>query len=181
MPYYFCGGFACITVAMTARTTADIDIAVPSGDEGYGVLLDIFSRYPFITDTDHYLPGSHYFFVESSGRFVEVDGILAGFMSFPKIEEANIIRVGPLQLNILSPAGLLKLKLSSWANTTRRKGPKRNGDMTDIRFIRECMIGNGENIKLKHLQDDEAKGLREWVKEFQDLKQWQELDPSYKG
>ncbi|EED12967.1 hypothetical protein TSTA_054770 [Talaromyces stipitatus ATCC 10500] len=97
-------------------------------------------------DTDHYLLGSHYFFVESSGRFVEVDGI----------------RVGSLQLNTLSAVGLLKLKLSSWASTTRRKGPKRNGDMTE-------------------LEDDEAEGLREWVKEFQDLKQWQELDSSYKS
>lgn len=48
VPYYFLGGFACINVAMTARTTADIDIAVPNGQNGYGVLLEILQRAPFV-------------------------------------------------------------------------------------------------------------------------------------
>ena len=77
----------------TSRTTADIDIAVPSGHDGYGVLLDILGRPPFVHDTEGFLPrGSYYFFVESSGNFVEVDGISAGFMAFPKIEKAGIIQ-----------------------------------------------------------------------------------------
>ena len=50
VPYYFLGGFAHINVGMTARTTSDIDIAVPSGQDGYGVLLDILGRPPFIQD-----------------------------------------------------------------------------------------------------------------------------------
>ncbi|KAK4143248.1 uncharacterized protein C8A04DRAFT_29063 [Dichotomopilus funicola] len=181
--YYFCGGFACINVGMTARTTSDIDIAVPNGNQGYGALLGILSKPPFIQDVTGTLPrDSYYFFVESSGNFVEVDGIIAGFMAFPTIEQAKIIQAGHLmQLNFLEPAGLLRLKLSSWANQTRRVGPKRLGDISDIVSIRDLLASDGTSMDLRSLAGDTALGLREWVKEFKDLKQWQRLDGKYHG
>ncbi|KAK3897272.1 hypothetical protein C8A05DRAFT_39184 [Staphylotrichum tortipilum] len=181
--YYFCGGFACINVGMTARTTADIDIAVPNGAHGYGTLLDILSRTPFIQDKTGTLPAdAHYFYVESSGNFVEVDGIIAGFMAFPTLEQANVVRAGQqMQLNFLEPAGLLRLKLSSWANRTRRLGPKRQGDVSDIRSIRGLLISNQAKVDLKALTSDTANGLKDWVKEFDDLKEWQKLDRAYQG
>ena len=182
VPYYFLGGFACINVAMTARTTADIDIAVPNGQNGYGVLLEILQRAPFVQDTEGFISqDSYFFFVESSGRFVEVDGILAGFMAFPKIEQAGTIQLQHLQLNFLNPAGLLKLKLSSWANKSRRSGLKRDGDIIDINSIRNLLIQNGEVMSLKGLEGDAANGLWDWIREFEDLKTWQLLDSSYKG
>lgn len=183
VPYYFCGGFACINVGMTARTTSDIDIAVPNGNHGYGTLLDILSRPPFIQDKTGILPmNSYYFHVESSGNFVEVDGIIAGYMAFPTIDQASIIQVGQhMQLNFLEPAALLRLKLTSWANETRRKGPKRYGDISDITSIRDLLIGNGVSMDLKYLKSDMAKGLQDWVTEFDDLKKWQMLDKSFNG
>ncbi|CAJ2514033.1 Uu.00g021520.m01.CDS01 [Anthostomella pinea] len=181
--YYFCGGFACINVGMTARTTSGIDIAVPNGSHGYGTLLDIFSRPPFIQDKTGVLPpDSYYFYVESSGNFVEVDGVIAGFMAFPEFDPSKVIQVGKqMQLNFLEPAGLLRLKLSSWANETRRNGPKRGGDMSDITSIRDLLASNGMAMDLVGLRSDMAKGLREWVHEFKDLKNWQRLDRHYKG
>lgn len=181
VPYYFLGGFACINVAMTARTTADIDIAVPNGQNGFGVLLEIFQRPPFIQDTEGVLPqDSYFFFVQSSGRFVEVDGVLAGFMAFPKIEDASMIRLQNLELNFLNPIGLMELKLSSWPSEVRRNGKKRDGDMTDIMSIRDVLIKNGERMALKNLQGDAANGLEHWIKEFKDKRTWKLLDPSYK-
>jgi hypothetical protein len=181
--YYFCGGFACINVGMTARTTSDIDIAVPNGTHGYGTLLNILSRPPFIQDTTGTLPSdAHYFYVESSGNFVEVDGIIAGFMAFPTVEQARVIQAGQLmQLNFLEPAGLLRLKLSSWANRTRRLGPKRQGDISDIVSIRDLLISNRVTMDLKGLTSDPAHGLHDWVKEFGDLREWQRLDRAYRG
>ncbi|KAL2139264.1 hypothetical protein VTI28DRAFT_5451 [Corynascus sepedonium] len=181
--YYFCGGFACINVGMTARTTSDIDIAVPNGNHGYGTLLNILSRPPFVQDVTGTLPpNSYYFYVESSGNFVEVDGIIAGFMAFPTLDQARVIQAGQfMQLNFLEPAGLLKLKLSSWANKTRRLGPKRQGDISDIVSIRDLLISNRAAIDLRRLTSDPANGLRDWVREFGDLKEWQKLDRSYRG
>lgn len=182
VPYYFCGGFACINVGMTARTTSDIDIAVPNGNHGYGTLLNILSRPPFIQDKTGTLPqNSYYFYVESTGNFVEVDGIIAGFMAFPTIDEATIVKAGQsMQLNFLAPVGLLRLKLSGWANGTRRMGPKRLGDMSDITSIRDLLISNGAKMDLKGLKSDMAKGLHDWVKEFKDLPKWQMLDKGFK-
>ncbi|KAM4060115.1 hypothetical protein HRG_002276 [Hirsutella rhossiliensis] len=183
VPYYFCGGFACINVGMTARTTSDIDIAVPNGAHGYGTLLDIFSKPPFIQDKTGVLPSdSQYFFAESGGTFVEVDGIIAGFMAFPTLDQAGIVRLGQqMQLNFLDPDGLLRLKLSGWANETRRKGAKRYGDMQDIRSIRDLLITDKVQLDLKGLKSDMAKGLSEWIREFNDLKTWQQLDGRYKN
>ncbi|ROV86874.1 hypothetical protein VMCG_10807 [Cytospora schulzeri] len=162
---------------MTARTTADIDISVPNGQVGYGTLLDIFNKGPFIQYKDN-----RYFYVHSSGNFVEVDGIIAGWQNFPKLTEAKIIKAGPqMQLNFLEPAGLLRLKLASWASPTRRTGPKRNGDMSDTTSIRDLLIDNNRRVSLKGLDGDAAVGLKAWVKEFRDLNKWQLLDPSYKG
>ncbi|EQL00424.1 hypothetical protein OCS_03865 [Ophiocordyceps sinensis CO18] len=98
-------------VGMTARTTSDIDIAVPNGAHGIGTLFDIFSKPPFIQDKTGVLPpDSRYFLVESGGTFVEVDAIIAGFMAFPTIEQAGIVRLGrEMQLSFLEPAGLLML------------------------------------------------------------------------
>ncbi len=80
---------------MTARVTAEIDIAVPSGRSGYGPLLDVMSLPPFIRDRDGVLPkDSYYSYVKSSGNFVEVDGIVAGFMAFPELTKAGIVKVG---------------------------------------------------------------------------------------
>lgn len=183
VPYYFCGGFACINVGMTARTTADIDIVVPNGEQGFGILLDILSRAPFIQDKTETLPkDTYYFYVESTGNFVEVDSIIAGFMAYPSLNEARIVKAGAqMQLNFLEPAGLLRLKLSSWANESRRKGPKRSGDMSDITSIRSLLVINKEPMDLKGLQSDMAKGLQLWVQEFHDLQMWQKLDKNYKG
>lgn len=183
VPYYFCGGFACINVGMTARTTADIDIAVPNGNSGYGSLLEIMSQPPFIQDRDGVLPkDSYYFYSKSSGNFIEVDGIIAGFMAFPELTKARIVKAGAsMQLNFLEPAGLLRLKLSSWANETRRKGPKRNGDMSDITSIRDLLISNGRSMDLKGLQSDMAKGLQAWTNEFDDLEVWRMLDKHYRN
>jgi hypothetical protein len=36
-------------------------------------------------------------------------------------------------------------------------------------------------MDLKGLTSDFAVGLRAWVKEFRDLKEWQKLDPRYRG
>jgi hypothetical protein len=183
VPYYFVGGFACINVGMTARTTSDIDIAVPNGNKGYGVLLDIFSHAPFIQDKSGVLPpDNYYFYVETSGNFIEVDGVIAGFMAFPTLDQAKVVEVGTqMHLKFLEPAGLLKLKFSGWANETRRMGPKRDGDRADITSIRDLLISNGASMDLKGLQSDMAKGLKAWVKEFNDLKIWQKLDSGYKG
>lgn len=182
VPYYFLGGFACINVAMTARTTADIDIAVPNGQEGYGALLDIFAHAPFVQDTEGIISqDAYFFFVESTGRFVEVDGVLAGFMAFPRIEDAGTIEVENLDLKFLNPIGLLRLKLSSWANKTRRSSSKRDGDIVNISSIRHLLIQNEEKMILKELDSDAAKGLRAWIREFRDLKTWKLLDPTYKG
>jgi hypothetical protein len=105
---------------------------------------------------------------------VEVDGIIAGFMAFPTIEQARIVQAGQImRLNFLEPAGLLRLKLSSWANKTRRMGPKRLGDMADITSIRELLISNRVTMDLKGLASDTVTGLRDWVKEFDNLKEWQ--------
>ena len=181
VPYYFCGGFACINVGMTARTTSDIDIAVPNGAQGFGRLLDILSRHPFIQDTTGTLPkDSYYFYVESSGKFVEVDAIIAGFMAFPAVDQARIVTSEQMQLSFLEPAGLLKLKLSGWANETRRKGPKRAGDMSDITSIRDLLAGDNVSMDLKGLSGDMAKGLKAWVEEFKDLQEWQKLDSKLK-
>jgi hypothetical protein len=184
VPYYFCGGFACINVGMTARTTSDIDIAVPN-HHGYNTLLGILSRPPFIQDSTGTLPkDSYYFYVESNDSFVEVDGIIAGFMAFPSIDKATIVQVGKppgMQLNFLEPAGLLRLKLSGWANETRRTGPKRAGDMSDITSIRDLLISNEVKMDLKGLKSDMANGLRDWVREFKDLQKWQMLDKNFKG
>ncbi|KAK3306332.1 uncharacterized protein B0T15DRAFT_137774 [Chaetomium strumarium] len=183
VPYYFCGGFACINVGMTARSTADIDIAVPNGAHGYGTLLNILSRPPFIQDKTGTLPrDSYYFFVESSGNFVEVDGVIAGFMQFPTLEQAKVIQAGKtMKLNFLEPTGLLKLKFDAWSKKSRREGPKRNGDITDITSLRDLLISNRARMDLVELKGEFAKGLREWVREFGDLKQWQKLDPKYRG
>ncbi|BCR85953.1 uncharacterized protein ACHE_21411A [Aspergillus chevalieri] len=78
-------------------------------------------------------------------------------------------------------AGLLKLKLSSWANKSRRSGLKRDGDIIDINSIRNLLIQNGEKMPLKGLKGDAANGLWDWIQEFKDLKTWQLLDSSYKG
>lgn len=183
VPYYFLGGFACINVGMTARTTSDIDIAVPSGQEGYGVLLEILAQPPFIQDKSGVLPkDAYYFYVESSGSFIEVDGVLAGLFAFPKVEQAQLVKLGPkMQLAFLSAPELLKLKFSTWNNKTRRMSAKKSGDMSDITSIRELMIRSGQKINLKALQQDMGQGLKEWVKELHDLTEWQKLDPSYKG
>ena len=183
VPYYFLGGFACINVGMTARTTSDIDIAVPSGQEGYGTLLDILGRPPFIQDRSGVLPkDSYYFYVESSGSFVEVDGVLAGLFAFPRVADAELVKLGPqMKLSFLSAPELLRLKFSTWNNETRRKSAKRHGDMSDITSIRDLMIRNRQTMGLKALQGDMANGLKAWVKEFQDLKEWQKIDSSYKG
>lgn len=168
---------------MTARTTSDIDIAVPSGQQGYGVLLEILSQPPFIQDKSGVLPeDAYYFFVESSGSFIEVDGVLAGLFAFPRMEQAQLVKLGPqMQLAFLSAPELLKLKFSTWNNKSRRMSGKRYGDMSDITSIRELMVRSGQKINLKALQQDMGQGLKEWVKEFQDLKEWQKLDPAYKG
>lgn len=181
--YYFCGGFACINVGMTARTTADIDIAVPNGAVGYGTLLDMFSTGPFVKHGDN-----HYFYVATTGSFVEVDGIIAGWQAFPELTKARILKVGnpknpELQLAFLEPAGLLRLKLSTWANETRRNSPKRSGDMSDIASIRDLLISNlrdqGKKMQLvKTLDAQMKKGLKDWIREFQDLATWQALDAS---
>ncbi|EHK96084.1 hypothetical protein M7I_8219 [Glarea lozoyensis 74030] len=150
VPYYFCGGFACINVGMTARTTSDIDIAVPNGPDGFGVLLNILSRAPFIQDKTGVLPrGSYYFFVQSSGTFVEIDGIMAGFMGFPTFDPAKIVQTSQqqLQLKFLEPSELLRLKFSTWANETRRKGPKRQGDISDILSIRHLLLIGFNSIR----------------------------------
>lgn len=183
--YYFCGGFACINVGMTARTTADIDIAVPNGAVGYGTLLDLFTTGPFIKHGDNY-----YFYV-SGGNFVEVDGIIAGWQAFPELTKARIHKVGnpknpELQLAFLEPAGLLRLKLSTWANETRRNSPKRTGDMSDITSIRDLLVSNiqaqGKKIEfVKTLDAQMVKGLKDWIKEFGDLAKWQALDASIKA
>lgn len=180
--YYFCGGFACINVGMAARSTSDIDIAVPNGPNGFGVLLDIFSGPPFIQDQSGILPkDSYYFYVEASGNFVEVDGIIAGFMAFPEVDKAKIVQAGyKMQLNFLDPTNLLMLKLSSWANETRRNGPKKFGDMSDITSIRDLLISNEKSVDLVGLQGDMAKGLRIWIKEFNDLTTWRKLDKGCK-
>lgn len=181
--YYFLGGFACINVGMTARTTSDIDIAVPSGQQGYGVLLNILSQPPFIQDRSGILPKeAYYFYVESSGSFIEVDGVLAGLFAFPKVEQAQLVKLGPqMQLSFLSAPELLKLKFSTWNNQTRRMGPKRYGDMSDITSIRDLMVQSGQSLSLRSLKGDMSQGLRTWVKEFQDLREWQKLDSSYRG
>jgi len=139
-------------------------------------------RAPSVQDTEGFISrDSYYFFVESSGRFVEVDGVLAGFMAFSKIEQARTIQLQHLQLNFLNPAGLLKLKISSWANKSRRSGLKRDGDIIDIDSIQDLLIQNGEKMPLKGLEGDAANGLWDWIQEFKDLKMWQLLDSSYKG
>ncbi len=86
-----------------------------------------------------------------------------------------------MQPNFLEPAGLPRLKLSSWANETRQRGPKRNGDISDITSIREFLISNRQAMDLRGLQSDMAKGLRAWTREFKDLEHWQMLDKNYKG
>lgn len=181
--YYFCGGFACINVGMTARTTSDIDIAVPNGREGYGVLLDILGKPPFFKDRTGVLPeGSYYYFVETSGKFVEVDGVLMGLPPFPTWEDAKVIQVGKeMNLNFLDPVGLIRLKMGGWANETRRKGPKRAGDVNDMTSIRHLLISDRKKIDLRGLNGDEAKGLKAWVEEFKDLDLWKKLDPGYEG
>lgn len=183
--YYFCGGFACINVGMTARTTADIDIAVPNGAVGYGTLLDLFTTGPFMKSGDN-----QYFYVASSGKFVEVDGIIAGWQAFPKLTEARITKVGDpkhpeLQLAFLEPAGLLRLKLSTWANETRRKSAKRTGDMSDITSIRDVVASQlkaqqkvGKMPLQASLDAQMKKGLKDWISEFKDAARWQALDAS---
>ncbi|KAL1849367.1 hypothetical protein Daus18300_013298 [Diaporthe australafricana] len=183
--YYFCGGFACINVGMTARTTSDIDIAVPNGAVGYGTLLDMFSTGPFIKHGDN-----HYFYTPN-GSFVEVDGIIAGWQAFPELTKARIIKVGnpqhpELQLPFLEPAGLLRLKLSTWANETRRKSNKRQGDESDIISIRDLLASNlkakGKKMEfMKTLDAQMVKGLKDWIKEYKDLAEWQAVDASIKG
>lgn len=91
-------------------------------------------------------------------------------MTFPKIEQVGTIQPQHLQLNFLNPAGLLKLKLSSWANKSCRSGLKRDGDIIDINSIRNLLIQNGEKMPLKDLEGDAANGLRDWIQEFKDLK-----------
>lgn len=184
--YYFCGGFACINVGMTARTTADIDIAVPNGAIGYGTLLDLFSSGPFVKHGDN-----QYFYVTTTGSFGEVDGIIAGWQAFPGLTKARILKVGnpknpELQLAFLEPAGLLRLKLSTWANETRRNSPERTGDLSDIKSIRDLLVSNlkaqGRKMELvKTLDPQMKKGLKDWIIEFRDLAEWQALDASIKA
>jgi hypothetical protein len=120
--------------------------------------------------------------VESSGSFVEVDAVLAGLFAFPRIRDAELVKLGPqMQLSFLSAPGLLKLKFSTWNNETRRKSAKRHGDISDITSLRDLMITSGQRFSLGNLQSDMANGLKAWVKEFQDLKEWQKIDSSYKG
>ncbi|BCR85288.1 uncharacterized protein ACHE_20746S [Aspergillus chevalieri] len=102
-------------------------------------------------------------------------------MAFSKIEQARTIQLQHLQLNFLNPAGLLKLKISSWANKSRCSGLKRDGDIIDIDSIQDLLIQNGEKMPLKGLEGDAANGLWDWIQEFKDLKMWQLLDSSYKG
>jgi hypothetical protein len=177
VPYYFCGGFACINVAMTARTTADIDVAVPTGQAGLGQLHVILDLPEFVTDKEKYLSESPFFYVEDTGSLVEVDGIMAGFQAFPAVSEADTMRVGQKEMVFLAPAGLLLLKLSSWASKKRREGPKRNGDYSDATAIRELLIQDGKRVQLSKLKGDGMEGLKLWVQEFKDLKEWQKLDP----
>ncbi|POS81281.1 hypothetical protein DHEL01_v200331 [Diaporthe helianthi] len=181
--YYFVGGFACINVGMTARTTADIDIAVPNGAVGYGTLLDLFASGPFTKHGDNY-----YFYVAQTGAFVEVDGIIAGWQAFPELTKARLIKVGnpanpEMQLTFLEPAGLLRLKLSSWANETRRNSPKRAGDMSDMQSIRDLLVSEAQGTKkkidfYKTLDPQMKKGLKDWIAEFKDGDRWSMLDPS---
>lgn len=138
---------------MTARTTADVDIVVPNGAVGFGTLLELFATGPFIKYGDN-----HYFFVSQSGTFVEVDGIIAGWQAFPELTKARLNKIGnpqhaELQLAFLEPAGLLRLKLSSWANETRRKSSKRVGDMSDITSIRGLLVSNMKGKKNGFPQD----------------------------
>lgn len=184
--YYFVGGFACINVGMTARTTADIDIVVPNGAVGYGTLLDLLSTGPFVKHGDNY-----YFYVESTGSFVEVDGIIGGWQAFPELTKARLIKVGnpanpEMQFVFLEPAGLLRLKLSSWASEARRNSSKRAGDMSDMTSIRDLLVSQvqatGKKIEfMKTLDTDMKKGLKDWIAEFKDLATWQKLDASIKG
>ncbi|KAK3945688.1 hypothetical protein QBC46DRAFT_371385 [Diplogelasinospora grovesii] len=55
--------------------------------------------------------------------------------------------------------GLLRLKLSSWANKTRRNGPKRENDIKDVKNLRDtatfvlsklCPLGGGEEGKQRN-------------------------------
>lgn len=53
--------------------------------------------------------------------------------------------------------------------------------MSDITSIRELLIRNRARMDLGELTSDTADGLRDWVKEFGDLKEWQRLERNYRG
>ncbi|KAK3940468.1 hypothetical protein QBC46DRAFT_434811 [Diplogelasinospora grovesii] len=180
--YYFCGGFACINcinlscLDTTPRRISDVNIVVPNGDEGYGELLRILRGGPFI-EYDR----SHYYFAHSE-KFVKVDCIIGGWMAFPKVSEARIIKgVQETQLQFLDPMGLLHLKLSSWANKARRGGPKRENDIKDVKDLRDILIGAGKKMDLRGLDKDMAAGLEAWVSEHKDRQEWKKLDKNYGG
>lgn len=179
--YYFFGGFACINVAMTARTTADIDLAIPNGQHGLGELLSIINdkHGPFVYDETKFLGDSPFFFVESTGKLVEVDHPIAGMHALPPVEDKNLIEVGPDHVKFLKPAGLLELKLTGWSQKSRREGPKRAGDLADTRSIREVLINDKVHVDTGKWNKDARHGLKEWVHEFHDEAEWKKVDPHF--
>lgn len=66
---------------MTARTTSDIDIAVPTGSHGYGILLEILFPPSFIQERSGTVPQSSYYFRDETNDNLNL-GVLALFLSF---------------------------------------------------------------------------------------------------
>lgn len=181
--YYFFGGVSCQLLANTPRPTADIDLVIDNASMALPNPRDWLADQPFFWSAKH----AQYVWatigeheeednVIYQGRcFVDIDVNVAGWGSFPKFGSVNLVSL-PNNCGLsLSREWLLKLKLAGWAEKSRREGPKRANDYLDVVALRRAMYVEGELLDTDALSGQMKEGLKFWVGEFKDDREWRRI------
>jgi hypothetical protein len=188
--YYFFGGVSCCFLAHCPRGTVDIDICIESSSNDVPDPHNWLAEEPFFWSRLHkkfvwvttITDDNNEDYIRYCGRcFIDIDVNFAGWGSFPKFEMIhNRLTQMPGNCGLSLPLSeLLKLKLASWAEITRREGPKRGNDIKDVQSLRTCMELENKQLEHASLAPNVKYGLKEWVDEFNDKSEWWKIGLSF--
>jgi hypothetical protein len=137
--FYFHGGFAILKLSSANRQTADLDMVVKNGADGYGVFLDLIDTEAAIVQNKEV--SDDIFVIVQNGLTMEavpVDVQPSGWGgTFPDIlEETTVVQNG---LKFLAPDYILKAKIGCLGNEDRysRKG---GNDMIDALALYDTCV-----------------------------------------
>ncbi|KAF8315213.1 hypothetical protein DL93DRAFT_2166912 [Clavulina sp. PMI_390] len=172
VPFYICGGYACLTTADPKRLTSGLDIVVDT-HQPRQLMASLLSDPHFVTDPTHTASTRVMFLVEATEELVEIDIIPGGWggifpfvaMMMPYLEK-NLHSIPVPSISVL-----LRMKLKTYSRLATKPFEKRQTEGRDIWNLRKRMKAKKQYFD-PELDEDEYAGLQAWLAEHHDEGLW---------